>query len=41
MSFLTLDYDLTNEIKQDEASKLQAVIRRILVLHIPNSFKLC
>jgi hypothetical protein len=33
MSFLTLDYDLTNEIKQDEASKLQAVVRRILVLN--------
>jgi hypothetical protein len=33
MSLLTEDYDFTREIKDDEASKLQAVVRRILVLN--------
>ena len=33
MSLLTEDYDFTEEIKDDEASKLQAVVRRILVLN--------
>ena len=38
MSFLTFDYDVTKEIKEDEASKLQAFIRRILVLNNFNKF---